>query len=252
MKKIIISILIALICIICPTTNMTAFAQEIQLEDEVNSQLGDLDFSEVESIFESIGADNSSLFNSTSFLDKIKELLSGSFDSGEGLINNIFDVLFDSILNILPVLSLIVAISLLGNMIQSLKPKNNKSISNVIHFATYGTIVVMVLSIVIKMITLCSNTILSLQSQMNAIFPILLTLLTAMGGTVSAGVYHPVMALLTNGLLNIFTYLLLPIFIFSVVFSILSNFSNNIKFDKFSSFFNSSFKWIIGFPFEAM
>lgn len=252
MKKAILLILIIgalLFGVSFSQQNHIVFADDTQIEDEINTQLGDIDFSDVENVFDSINGQNSPLFNSSSFLDKIRNLLSGEFDSGEGVIKNIFNVLFDSVLNILPTTSLIVAISLLGNMINALRPNKGKSISNVIHFVTFGVIVTLILSIVIKMINVSSNTIISLQSQMNAIFPLLLTMLTAMGGTVSASVYQPVMALLTNGILNIFTYLLMPLFIFSVIFSILSNFSNNIKFDKFSSFFNSSFKWIIGFIF---
>lgn len=252
MRKVISLILIIFALLLgtnIPSLNCIALADETKIEDEINTQLGDIDFSEIEAVFDSLNAQDSPLFNSSSFLDKIRDLLSGAFDSGEGIIKSIFNVLFDSILKILPIVSLIVAISLLGNMINALKPNKGKSISNVIHFVTFGVIVTLVLSIIIKMINISSNTIMSLQSQMNAIFPLLLTMLTAMGGNVSASVYQPVMALLANGILNIFTYLLLPLFIFSVVFSILSNFSNNIKFDKFSSFFNSSFKWIIGFIF---
>ena len=44
---------------------------------------------------------------------------------------------------------------------------------------------------------------------------------------------------------------MLPIFIFSVVFSIVSNLSNTVKLDKFTSFFNSSYKWLTGLIFTV-
>ena len=121
--------------------------------------------------------------------------------------------------------------------------------SNIIHFVTYGIIVVLVLSITVRMVSLTTNTLQSMKSQMDAIFPILLTLLTAIGGTASTTVYQPAMALLTGTILNLFTYVLLPIFIFSVVFSIVSNLSNTVKLDKFTSFFNSTYKWLTGLIF---
>ena len=52
-------------------------------------------------------------------------------------------------------------------------------------------------------------------------------------------------------IMNLFTYVLLPIFIFSVVFSVVSNLSNNVKLDKFTSFFNSTYKWLIGLIFTV-
>ena len=99
------------------------------------------------------------------------------------------------------------------------------------------------------MTTLTSQTLFNIKSQMDAIFPILLTLLTAVGGSVSVSVYQPAMALLTGMIINVFNYILLPLFIFSVAMSIVSNLSNNVKLDKFTSFFNSTFKWITGLIF---
>ena len=84
---------------------------------------------------------------------------------------------------------------------------------------------------------------------MEVIFPLLLTFLTSIGGTVSTSVYQPAMALLSGAIMSIFTYILLPIFIFSVVFSIVSNLSGTIKLEKFTSFFESTFKWITGLIF---
>ena len=84
---------------------------------------------------------------------------------------------------------------------------------------------------------------------MDAIFPILLTLLTAMGGTVSASIYQPAMAVLSNIIGSIATYVLLPLFIFIVVFTIVSNLSSTVKLEKFSSFLSSAYKWVTGLVF---
>ncbi|MBQ8444200.1 MAG: stage III sporulation protein AE, partial [Clostridia bacterium] len=223
---------------------------EGDIEDEISDQLDDLDFSELDKILENFTSNQSSIFGSSSFIEKLKQLISGDFDDGQSLFQGIINVFFESLLSLLPSLSIIIAISLLGNMIQGIKPTSNgKSLSNIIHFVTYGVVVVLVLSIVIKMISLATGTLTTIQNQMNSIFPILLTLLTAIGGTSSVSVYQPAMALLTNGILNLFTYILLPLFIFSVVFSIISNLSNSVKLDKFTSFCNSTFKWIVGLVF---
>ncbi|MBO5394390.1 MAG: stage III sporulation protein AE [Clostridia bacterium] len=228
----------------------TEIINEGQLDEEVLSQLENLDFSALDKIIEDFSGAQASFFGHGDFFSKIIQLVAGEFDDTQGLFKNIINILFDSLLNLLPLISAVIAIALLGNIIQGLKPTTNgKSISNIIHFVSYGVIVILVLSIVVRMISLARGTLSSVQKQMNALFPILLTLLTAVGGTTSAAVYQPVMGLLTNGILNLFTYLLLPIFIFSVIFSVVSNLSNTVKLDKFASFFNSSFKWITGFVF---
>ncbi len=265
-KKGFVLIIFILILLCCPvqklsTATLSLTSQDINsqteeeqieedLEEEIQNQLDGLDFSSLDEILEGFSSSQLGVFGENNFLSKLLKLINGDFDNGRGFWGSIASVFFDNLLDLLPVLSLIVAISLLGSMLQGLKPSTNgKSISNVIHFVTYGLIVVLVLSIIIKMIALTTATITSLKEQMDAIFPILLTFLTAIGGTTSASVYQPAMTLLTGTIVNILTNLLLPIFIFSVVFSVVSNLSNTIKLDKFTSFFNSTFKWITGLVF---
>ncbi len=264
--KVIFIVLIILFLIFCPTigrnTNIVnaEITEDIEseenedieqaIEDEVDSQLSNLDFSSLEEILQALTDGELSIFGGSSFYDKVEALIKGNFEDGTSLWSAILSIFFENLLALLPIISIIIAVSLIGSMLQGLKPYNNgKSMSNIIHFVTYGIIVVLVLSITVKMVSLTTNTIQSMKSQMDAIFPLLLTLLTAIGGTVSTSVYQPAMALLSGTILNLFTYVLLPIFIFSVVFNVVSNLSNSVKLDKFTSFFNSSYKWLTGLIF---
>lgn len=222
-----------------------------EINNSVDNQLGDLDFSSLEDILASFDKNSKKLFGGKSFLEKVRQIISGDFaSSSSNLWGALLALFFDELLSMLPIISAVIAIAILGGMLQGLRPNtNSKSISNIIHFVTYGVIVVLLLGIVSKMVGMTTSTIHSLKAQMDAIFPILLTLLTAVGGSVSVSVYQPAMALLTGAILNLFTYVLLPLFIFSTVFSVVSNLSNSIKLDKFTSFFNSTFKWLTGLIF---
>ena len=220
-----------------------------EFEEQIDKQLQELDFSSLEDILQSLSDGQIKIFGGTSFLAKLQKLIAGEFDREGSIWSAIIEIFFDNFIGLLPIISIIVAIALLGNMLQGLKPSNGKSISNIVNFVTYGIIVVLVLSMVVRMVTLTSSTIISIKNQMDAVFPVLLTLLTAVGGTVSSSVYQPAMALLSSVIMNFFTYILLPIFIFSVVFSVVSNLSNTVKLDKFSSFLNSTYKWLIGLIF---
>ena len=259
---ILLIIFLAILAIIFPSIKHITNAENVaedeisqeeilqEIEDELGNQLDNLDMSSIENLLDSLTDEELALFGEKGFLDKITSLLSGEISQGSSLWTSILEIFFDSLLEIIPFISIIIAVALLGNLIQWLKPtKSEKSISNLIHFVTYGIIVVIVLSIVVKMITMTTNTIFTIKNQMDAIFPLLLTLLTAVGGTVSVSVYQPAMALLSSVIINLFTYVLMPLFIFSIIFSVVSNLSNTIKLDKFTSFFNSTFKWITGLIF---
>ena len=150
----------------------------------------------------------------------------------------------------MPIIASIISISILGGMVSNLKPMTNgKSIGNIIHFVTYGIVIIFLGTSLVQIIKITTTTLTTIKNMYDGIFPILLTLLTAVGGTVSVGIYQPAIALISNLVVSLITCVLLPMFIFSMVFSIVGNLSNNIKLDKFVSFLQSAFKWTIGLCF---
>lgn len=225
---------------------------EDQIEDSVDDQLGDLDLGELEDILNNSQNAND-LFGGKSFLEKLASIINGDFaDDSTSIWEAILNLIFDNLLSFLPIIATVIAVAILGGMIQNLKPNlNGKSIGSVIHFVTYGVVVILIFTIILKMITITTSTIGSIKAQMDAVFPILLTMLTAVGGTVSVSVYQPAMALLASVIINVFTIFLMPLFLISTVLSLVSNLSNNVKLDKFIGFLNSLFKWVIGLIFTV-
>ena len=224
---------------------------EQDLEDEIESQISNLDFEVVESVISNMSASARELFASNSFVDKLNLVISGEYaDGSENFFSAVVSIFWSGLKDYLPIIASIVAISILGGMISNLKPTTNgKSIGNIVHFVTYGVIIIFLGTTLSQVIGTTTNTLTSVKNMFDGIFPILMTLLTAVGGTVSVGIYQPAIALLSNVFISLITYVLLPIFIFSMIFSIVGNLSNNVKLDKFVSFLQSSFKWIIGLCF---
>ena len=239
-----------------PSFALSASSEEESLEEEldqaIDDQLGDLDFSELEDILNG-SEGGSELFGGMSFFDKLVSIINGDFANDSSSVwEAILNLIFDGVLTFLPVIATIIAVSILGGMMQNLKPSfGKKSVGSIIHFVTYGVVIILTFSIVMRMITLTSNTLTSIKSQMDAVFPILLTMLTAVGGNVSVSVYQPAMALLSSFVINIFTMILLPLFLISTVLALVSNLSNNVKLDKLIGFMRSLFKWIVGIVFTV-
>ena len=76
--------------------------------------------------------------------------------------------------------------------------------------------------------------------------PIIVTLMLAVGGNVSASLYKPIVAFLSEGVITIFTAILLPLVVAITAFNVVSAFSPSIKLNKFSDFAQSTLKWIMG------
>ena len=221
-----------------------------EIEDNVNGQLEDLDLSGLESILSNLNSQQSGIFGSTSFIEKLQSILSGEFTDNAGSVwEAILKLIFDELLNFLPLIATIIAVAILSGMVGDLRGTNSKSIADITHFVCYGVIIVLVVSACTNVLTLTSSTLQGLKEQIDIAFPILLTILTAIGGTASVGVYQPAVALFSGTIMQIFTLVLMPLFIFSLVFTVISNLSPSVKLEKFSNFFNSLFKWITGTVF---
>ena len=221
------------------------------LEEQVSKQLANLDFSEIETALGGLSADAKDLFKSTSFADKINYIISGKYaDESTSFFSSIVSIFWRDLKKCLPLISIIISVSILGGMVSAIKPMTSKgSIGNLIHFVTYGVILVIVGTSITQIVKTTTDTLHLVNKTFSGIFPVLLTLLTALGGSVSVGIYQPAIAMLGEVFVSLISYVLLPIFIFSIVFSVVGNLSNNVKLDKFVSFLQGAFKWTIGLCF---
>ncbi len=220
---------------------------EQELTETVEEQLSGIDLGDFQQILNGLSEQEQSIFGSSSFYDKVSKLLSSDLSSDQSLFQQIFNILLDEILNFIPLLATICAIAILGSFISNLRVKtNDQSIADIVHFVCFGVIIVILSGAVFSLVGMTKNLLSSIQAQMQILFPILLTLLTSLGGLVSVSVFQPLVAVLVSGVMQIFNYVVFPLFICTFIFTIVGNLINNIKLDKFISFFKSSFKWVTG------
>ncbi|MFA6859844.1 MAG: stage III sporulation protein AE [Clostridia bacterium] len=259
MKKIFLVIMIILSSLLVLSffkTTVTAYADETsdiesEIEDTIDGQLGGLDISEIEKILASIGEQEYEIFGNKNFSEFLMNILSGEFsENGKNFFSAILALVFDDILIFLPLVATIVSISILCGFVSNIRSRlGSKATGDIVHFVCYGVVILLVMNVVRQMIGMTTSTLNLLKEEMDAIFPILLTLMTTIGGSVSVSVYQPMVAVLSGGIVQIGTSVLMPIFIFILIFSVLSNLSSSFKFEKFVSFFSSCFKWILGTSF---
>ena len=235
--------------VFCASDNTSS--TQTELETTVDEQLSKLDIEKLNEFFEKYCDDKLQIWGSDSLSDKLHKIISGDFSSDTGSFANAFvNVLLSELVEFLPLISSIIAIAVLASLITELKA-GSKSVGDIVHFVCFGVVITIILSAALKMISLTSFVLGLLTTQMEIVFPLLLTLLTAVGGTVSVAVYQPAVALLTTVVSKIFSAVLLPIFIFALIFTIISNISNQIKVDKFAGFLSTLFKWIVGIVFTV-
>ncbi len=248
-------ILIFLLSVITPMSTFCVNEATVEISEDLNNsiieELSEIDFSGLNSIIEEMNENNTNIFSIDNIKSKVYSIISGeNAISYSSFFASLFSIFLDLILKYLPMLSLIIAIGVISNLLNGIKGKfNEKSTSNLIHLVCFMTVVILTIGMITSLSDVSLNAINSMVTQMNTLFPILLTLMVGIGAAASASVFQPIVAIISTYVADFFTYLVLPLFIFSFVFGIINNISDNIKLDKFNSFISSLFKWCVGIVF---
>lgn len=248
MKKFVIIIMFIFLLgnFVC-TGNTPVFADtgEQEFSDVVEEQLGNVDLSGLQDYLDKLDSTGQEVFGNSSILQKIQLLLSGEIDTDfSSFLSMLCNIFFDGIGNILPILCIIIAIGILYNLIGSMV-LNSGGVKDIVEFVCFGVMVVLVSSLLFSLLQTTQSVISNIKGQMDIIFPILLTLMASVGGTVSVGIFQPMTAILSNGIVQIFSALIMPIFTFCFIFSVVGNISDAVKLDKFQSLFEKIFKWVV-------
>jgi len=226
---------------------------EQQLEDSIIEQIGSLDFEGLQDILDNLSSQSIDLFGSTSFWDKVNQLINGEFGEGyTSFLGAIASLFFEEIVGFIPLLATIVMVTLVCSIIGNLRSKEGEnSVGQIIDFVCFGVVVVLVSAVVVGLLNSATAIMSSMQEQMNVLFPILLTFLAGVGGTVSVSIFQPAVAILSSVIVQVFMTVIVPLFVFLFIFIVINNFSPSVKLNKFISFITSVFKWIAGVCFSV-
>jgi len=248
-------VIIVLISILSPLQTFCADNTIIQIAEDLNEtivdELDNIDFTALNDIVIEFQQSGSDFFSIKNVKNKVYSIISGeNAIEYTSFFATIFSSIIQKIIRYLPVLSLIVSIGVISNLLGNIKSKfNEKSTGELIHLVCFMSVVVLVIGMVSSLSSTTGKTISAMVDMMNVVFPILLTLMIGTGATASAGVFQPIVAIFSTYIADFFKFLVMPLFLFSFVFGIISNLSDSIKLDKFNSFINGLFKWCVGLVF---
>lgn len=224
---------------------------EEEMSDAVNSLLDDIDFSALTKLVELINQNGGEVLSFEDVLSEIKSVLNGESDD---FFVRIFDILAKSVgryfLGVLPSMITIILLCILKNMLGSLTGDFlNHSTTEIVHIVCYLAIVIVLSTGVMNVAKEVSGTINLLYTLLEVLFPILLGLLSTLGATTVVGGYTSLTAVLGSVILKMITSVILPIFVASIVFSVVGGVSKSVKLDKLIKLLRSASTWLIGIVF---
>ena len=246
-------VLVVLMFILAGNFFVEAFAES---SDDLNGSMEDaidhLDTEDLQEYLDSLTQEQREAFGSN-FADKLKDLITGdySLDYG-GILSSLSGIFFDQIAGLLPIFCVICAVSVLCGILGRFKSSfAEKGTSKMIFFVGYSAVLVLILTSLTGIVKDCSSTVHSLQSQMQAIFPVLLTLIATSGGSVSVAVYQPAVLFLSEIIVDIVAGIVFPLAAMICVLNMVGNMSQEIKLKNFSNLFAAVIKWVLGLSLAA-
>ena len=247
-KKLLFAIFFILIVFAATPTTALAAQKDGGLGKKIEEQLDNLNTDELEEYLSALSHKQLSLFGASSFKERVRSVISGDFKIGYQTVTGaVLNLFFGQITDFLPIFVSIAAICLLCALLSNFKPSSlSGGTGEVVFFVAYSSVVLLIGGALFSLFSQVTQTITGLKKQMDIVFPILLTLMAASGGAVSASVYKPAAAFLSAGIVQLITYAVLPLTMLCAVFSIVGNLSENFKLNKFIDLFKSANKWILG------
>lgn len=227
----------------------TKAEEEIQkeLEKNVEDNLNDIDFSK---LFEFEGSLGVQVYEG-GIKQLISDILSGEYKGGFAeTFNMIINMLGVSIKGFIPLLVTLIAVAIIFSIVNGLTSGfMSKSTTEIIHFVCYSAMIVLLMTEVTFLITDSVKAIKNMAKFMEIIFPIMLTLVTALGGVATTATYSPMMTVLSVVVSKVISNVVLPCFIATMALSIVGFISKDIKLDKLTNFFKSAGEIVIGVVF---
>ena len=215
-----------------------------QLGLTIEELLASLDTAELEAYLNTLTD-----FKDVTLKDKLLSLIKGDYSLDyASLGESILRFVLKEAQTMLPAFAVILAVALLCGVLNSLKNGFlHSTMSDIINFVGYISVGAVVLACLVDVLNSGFAAVTNMKKQMDLVYPILLTLMAASGGGVSAAMYRPAVAFMSGAIAKLFSGVVMPIAVVVIVLSFLGNLHEDVRTGKLGDFFKSISKWIIGF-----
>lgn len=238
-KKIVVLILLLLVIII----SHKVYAENTNTEEILNEQKESFGISE---FIKETKKYKGEFLEDIDVSEILEEAIKGKIDNSKiyKKVINIFGTeIHENIITLISVLAIIVIHSILKSLSDNLE---NENIAKIIYYVQYILIVSIVMANFTEVIALIKQTSTNMVNFMNALIPILITLMTYTGSIVTGGLIQPIILFMINFVGNIIQAILIPGVLIIVTLTIISKISDKVQIGKITKFFKSSITWFLG------
>lgn len=233
-------VMLAIVCVFNVNINMV---RADPLSDSIDTQIEKINLDDFEDYFNSV-AGNTGL----DFFECFNALIKGEYNlSYQTIYEYIIKIFFSEASSFMPTFIGVVAVSIFCGVMKNVRGTFlSENFGDIIVFVGVLSIIILLTNEIVAIFSNVQITIKNMANLTEIMSPIIITLMIASGGNVSASVYKPAVAFLSGGIVSVSQNIIFPLLELILIFTIISGFSSLVKLNKFSECAYSSIKWIVG------
>ncbi len=246
-------IVVTLLFILSLTYFSWANPNKVTQESLLTEQLDKLNMSELQEILEQLNHDLDGYIPKIEIKPFITKLLKGEeIVSLEAALNGLMKYFFKEVVGNWRILSQIIVLSVIYAILNNLHSAfENETTGKLAYMVCYLVIISITIKSFMIAINLGKETVDTMVLFMQALLPILLGILIAVGGLTTSAFFHPVLLGSIGFIGTIIKSVVLPLILFSAVLSIINNLSSRVQVTKLANLFKQVSVVILGFALTA-
>jgi Stage III sporulation protein AE (spore_III_AE). len=160
--------------------------------DDLYSQIQNADTSQIDSLIKEINEENGNIFPITDVKTYIRNVLNGKETFNiKDIISNILKILFNEVKSSLDIFIQLILLAIISAVLTNLENSfGNDGISQIAHIAVYAVLVIVAIKSFTSVLNIGRDAIDSMVNFMQAILPILITMLASVGAFASASFFN--------------------------------------------------------------
>ena len=220
------------------------------ITEGVEHWMGGVDWSELETLLQGLPAEVRALWSGSGLQALTGELarsgVAGDAELTETLLPVLGELLRGESARLAGVAATLIGLSLVSGMTGALLTEQREGISGAAAFVCRCFTLTVVLSAFAAGAALALDCIRSICRCMELSTPVLMTLLTAIGGTASVGVFQPAMTLLAGGVCGLMETVVLPLVTCGGLLTLFSSLSPRMRLGELGALCRQTVKWVVG------
>ncbi|MBO8137302.1 MAG: stage III sporulation protein AE [Desulfotomaculum sp.] len=227
---------------------LTQPAQAEQGDNLVDLGISELDMNAVENVVQKLDDEIKQAVPELDFRILVSKLARGEIDwNAAEIFNWLIKVIFNEVLANLSLLGKLVVLAIITAVLQNLMTAFEKAtVGKIAYFICYLVLVTMAVGTFTLTINIGREAVDNMVSFMQALLPLLLTLLAAMGGIASSALFHPIILGSITVIGTVIKNVVLPLIFFSAVLGVVNGVSAKFKVSRMADLFKTLSMTVLG------